>query len=351
MAELWFTLTPIPRTLLRIPRSRPRIVDGMFPVESRRRVLRIALGLIWLLDAALQFQPYMFTRAFVTQAIRSTASGNPKVVADPIAWSASFMSQHIAAYNAIFATIQLLLGLGLLYPRTVKLALAASIPWAVGVWWIGEGLGGVLAGVANPVTGAPGAAILYAFLALLAWPGAGGSPVSVAAAGRLGAVAPRVLWAGLWASFACLLLRPADRTPGALAGIASGMRSGEPNWIGALDGGLAHALAHSGPVVAIAAAALCATAAVTVGTGRLSQLGVLAAVVVACFIWLMEDFGGILTGQGTDPNTGPLLLVLAFAFWPIGHNDRGYTSAAPLRRAEETPAIAIAASYPSRLAG
>jgi hypothetical protein len=29
-----------------------------------------------------------------------------------------------------------------------------------------------------------------------------------------------------------------------------------------------------------------------------------------------EDLGGILTGQGTDPNTGLLLIVIAAAFWP-----------------------------------
>jgi hypothetical protein len=33
---------------------------------------------------------------------------------------------------------------------------------------------------------------------------------------------------------------------------------------------------------------------------------------------LAENLGGILTGQGTDPNTGPLLILLAFAYWPPG---------------------------------
>jgi hypothetical protein len=29
-----------------------------------------------------------------------------------------------------------------------------------------------------------------------------------------------------------------------------------------------------------------------------------------------RDFGGILTGQGTDPGTGPLLVRVALALWP-----------------------------------
>ena len=72
--------------------------------------------------------------------------------------------------NTIFAAIQLLIGLGIAWRPTVRLALAASIPWALGVWWFGEGLGGVLSGAADPVSGAPGAVIIYALLAVLLWP-------------------------------------------------------------------------------------------------------------------------------------------------------------------------------------
>jgi hypothetical protein len=41
-------------------------------------------------------------------------------------------------------------------------------------------------------------------------------------------------------------------------------------------------------------------------------------------LWVTgEDFGALLSGSATDPNTGPLLVLLALAFWP---------SAAPLAR-------------------
>ena len=81
--------------------------------------------------------------------------------------------------NTIFATIQLLLGLGIAFRPTVRVALAASVAWSLGVWWFGEGLGGVLSGGASPLNGAPGAVILYALLAVLLWPadrGAGRRP-------------------------------------------------------------------------------------------------------------------------------------------------------------------------------
>jgi hypothetical protein len=42
------------------------------------------------------------------------------------------------------------------------------------------------------------------------------------------------------------------------------------------------------------------------------------AVVAAAVIWVVgEAFGGVFTGQGTDPNTGPLLALLAAAYWPL----------------------------------
>ena len=32
--------------------------------------------------------------------------------------------------------------------------------------------------------------------------------------------------------------------------------------------------------------------------------------------WVAKGFGGIATGQATDPNSGPLLILLAACFWP-----------------------------------
>ena len=38
----------------------------------------------------------------------------------------------------------------------------------------------------------------------------------------------------------------------------------------------------------------------------------------ALAIWIVgENFGAMLTGMATDPNTGPLLILLAAAYWPL----------------------------------
>ncbi|HET7244482.1 MAG TPA: hypothetical protein VFJ07_06565, partial [Streptosporangiaceae bacterium] len=134
-----------------------------------RRALQLALAALWLLDAVLQYQTFMFSQGF-PRMLAATAAGNPGPVAGPVTWSAHLIGTHPGAATAAFGTLQLLLALGIAWRPTVRAALAASIAWAMAVWWLGEGLGGVLTGAASPVTGAPGAALLYALAAVLLWP-------------------------------------------------------------------------------------------------------------------------------------------------------------------------------------
>jgi hypothetical protein len=43
------------------------------------------------------------------------------------------------------------------------------------------------------------------------------------------------------------------------------------------------------------------------------------AALTALGIWALgEHFGAMFTGSGTDPSTGPLLILLAAAYWPLG---------------------------------
>ena len=134
----------------------------------------------------------------------------------PVSWSAGLVASHPVVWNTLFATVQLLLGAGLLWRPTVRAALAGSVAWALGVWWIGEGAGGLLAGGTLLFRRAR-AALLYVLLAGLIWPGRqvrahDAAPGAwVATTGPLGAVAPRVAWTLLWAGLGYLRLQPASR--------------------------------------------------------------------------------------------------------------------------------------------
>lgn len=325
--------------------------EATTPLDRNRRHLQLALGVIWLIDAGLQFQPYMFTKSFVVSTLEPTALGNPSIVAQPMLWADRFMLHDVAVWNSLFACIQLLIAIGLFRRRSVRLALAASVVWSLGVWWIGEGLGGVLSG-ATPVTGAPGAVILYALVAVLLYPPKVArhstghtSSVSVGRRSPLGGLAPNVLWAVLWGSFAYLLLLPANRAPHGLHNAVAAMASGEPGWIRSLDTGLASALGQHGTQTSAVLAVLCVFVALGIFFPALVRPVVVLAITVSLAFWVAEDFGGILTSQGTDVNSGPALVLLAMAYWPVTRMLRSQASAYPVaaKLAEPTPQPALPA--------
>jgi YtkA-like len=284
-------------------------------IPQARRGLQVVLGVVWLVDAALQFQPFMFGRGFANEILKPTAEGNPHLVAQPVLWSAHLVLQHPVFWNTTFALTQLLLALGLFWRRSVKFALVGTVVWSLVVWWLGEGLGGVFAGSAAPLMGSPGAVILYALLALLLWPAAdaGGSLAETSIIRRAAPLA----WLLLWGSQAYFALLPANDSPNALHGMFADMADGEPQPIAALDRLLARLVAHHsvfGPGFG-ALFAVCALAVLV--PPRLAKPLYGLAMVLAVITWVGQDFGEILTGQGTDVNSGPLLFLLALAYWPI----------------------------------
>jgi hypothetical protein len=307
-----------------------------------RRALQLALAAIWLLDGVLQYQSFMYTKAF-GQMLAGTAAGSPSVVARPITWDATLVEHHLVLVNTIFATVQLLLGLGIAFRPTVRVALAASVAWSLGVWWFGEGLGGVLSGAADPLNGAPGAVIIYALIAVLLWPtDRPGAPAPFAAARAVGAPMAKALWLVLWLSQAYFVLTPDNRAPQATNGMIATMNSGEPGWLAALMRGAASLTANQGLATSVAFAVAFVLIAVGVYLPVAAAKATLVlAIVVAAVIWVfVEAFGGILASGATDPNSGLLLGLLALTYWPSWSPlpARTGTSVAPSADAEGNPA-------------
>ncbi len=301
-----------------IGRGRSALASDWRAPDSRR-VLQLLLATIWLLDAVLQFQPYMFTRAFGDQMIASSADGNPAGLAHQITWAGRTIGHHAIASNTAFALVQLLIALGIAWRPTVKVALAGSIIWAICVWWIGEGLGGVLTATASPVTGAPGAVVLYALLAVLLWPtGRGASTAPFVAARPLGTAAARGFWLLLWGSLAYDALLAGNRSAQGLHDMFASMASGQPHWLSSLDRAAAGVVDHRGLFFSILLATLLALIALgtflPVGAARTT---IVVAMALAVVLWVVgQAFGDIFSGSGTDPNSGPLLILVAAAFWP-----------------------------------
>jgi hypothetical protein len=296
------------------------LVGGAAVSSGMRRNLQLALAGLWVLDGVLQFQPFMFTKDFAQMVIYPTIDGNPQVIASPMGWAQRTVLDHTVGANAAFAVIQLLLGLAIAYGPTVKLGLAASLPWSLAVWWFGEGLGGVLNGGADPLTGAPGAVILYALLAVLLWPVEESAPAPFEAARAVGVHAARALWLVLWGSFVYFTFASYNDAPGALSGQITGMADDEPNWLTSIINHAANLTNNRDLAISILLGVLFTGIGVSVYLPwrRVRRGWLLAALVFSAVIWVVvQAFGGVFTGMATDPNTGPLLALLALAYWPL----------------------------------
>jgi hypothetical protein len=272
-----------------------------------RRDLRVALGLLWLLDGLLQAQPFMFTGGFATQVIAPVGTGQPGLVSGPVHWAATLIAASPVAWNAAAAGIQLALGVGLLVPRTARLSLAASIGWAIGVWYVGEGLSGLASGHASLLTGAPGSALLYAILAVAAWPHEDSRREAPA---RWLAAA----WAVLWVGGAVFQLLPGQNTGPELASAVTAGAAGAPRWLAQLDASVGSWATHHGALAVI----LLAAVEVLVGLGALSHktrtLAVVTGLVLSAAVWIVgQNFGQLYSGHATDPNSAPLFVLMAVA--------------------------------------
>ncbi|HEX3540349.1 MAG TPA: hypothetical protein VHT75_07870 [Acidimicrobiales bacterium] len=291
------------------------------------RGVQLALGLLWLIDGALQFQPYMFSAQFVTQTLEPAANSVPGGAGRFIITIDQFLLPHIGWWNAVFATIQLVIGLGLLWPRTVRMALAGSVVWSLLVWWLGEGFGGIFSS-ASPLMGWPGAVLLYALLAVLAWPRKerrlGSHDRSVAERSPLGRVGACTAWLLLWTGAAAYLLLPVNRSPGSMESMIASMSEGQPSWVMSMNRALAAVAEYHGTQLSIALAVLCCVVGLSVIVPWDPRPVLIVAAFISLVFWLGEDFGGVFTGSGTDVNTGPLLIILVGTYWRPGRQSLGH---------------------------
>ncbi|MHB1537815.1 MAG: hypothetical protein ACYCUM_08010 [Solirubrobacteraceae bacterium] len=288
-------------------------------VRLRRRV-QLTLAAFWIIDALLQSQPPNFTPHLVYATILGNVENQPEPISGSILAAVHVLGPHAVALNVAIVLVELALGAGLLSPRSVKLALACSVAWALGVWWLGEGFGGLFAGEATLLVGAPGAALLYALVAIVAWPVERARARTVAGAGALGE--PRALraWALLWVGGALLRVAPFWFAPvyALQADFQNGLNE-EPGWLLHLGESLSRFARNAGLALPIALALLEAT----IGLGvllcsRRRRVLLAAGMLLSCLYWVVgEQLGGLLTGRATDLGAAPLYVLLAVTLWPL----------------------------------
>jgi spore coat protein A len=273
------------------------------------RAIQVALGLCWILDGALQLQPFMYSKSWIQQ-LASMGADQPQWLTSSIAWATGLAGTHLAVWNTFFALTQLAIGLGLVYRRTVSMALTGSLAWAAVVWWFGEAFGMLLMNTASPLTGAPGAVVLYALIALMVWPN--GRP-----GGLLGGRGARTMWAVLWVAMGWLWLLAANSGANSVSNAIASAPTGA-RWLSTVLSAAAQVTAGRGQVIALSSAGLCALIGCGAGLRWHARAFLWIAIVLNGVYWVVgQAFGGLATGEATDINSAPLFVLLAAAMFSL----------------------------------
>jgi hypothetical protein len=294
-------------------------------LDRRRQLLTLALAGLWLVDACLQMQPYMWGQAFYGSMLQMANMDLPGWMTQLEVHLSTWVVPHTVAWNALFIATQASIGLGLLWRRTRRAFLALSVLWGLVVWLAGEGLGGITMPGSSPLNGAPGPALLYVVVALMLWPGrrcgptrAGRSVADDGVGGRLGA---RLAWVALWIGTGVLWLRPINFTAPGPGGALANAGDAGPGWERAINHAVGSLVGNSGIAFALVMSSLQVLTAAGVLNARTRRPALILGATLAAFYGLFgQDLGGLATGQATDPGTLPILLLWVAALWPLAHD-------------------------------
>ena len=267
--------------------------------------VRHLLAAVWIVDGLLNFQPQMLNG--FSSMVAPNAQGQIGFIAYPILHVGHFMARDTALWTVVAGLVQIGIGVGLLWRRTLRGAVIVSFAFGLGVWWLGEGLGSVFDGKASPLTGAPGAVLLYLVLGVVAW---------LEDEGRSARQFLLGAWTALWGLSALFWALPDNRMAQSVRDQLSAAANGQPGWYAHFLRSLSHAFAGVGTEVAVLMVAVSILLAVGPWLGRRPTPFLIAGSAVAIVFWVTgQAVGGLVTGMASDPNTGPLVVLLAYGLW------------------------------------
>ena len=298
-------------------------------------MLRRALGVLWLADALVKLSlPFGDRPGDQWYEQIMTAEGGPPGFHRILAWETQAFADHPLLWW-LPAAVELGIGGWLAIRPDSRRALAVSAGWAVVVWLAGEGMGGLLTGESSILGDFPGAALLYAVAAVILYPRRVPRP-GAAEAGIMGQWS-RMVWLALWIGAAFFTAMPQLTMNGLdsmltvtyieAAGPLRSMDAAVLSWL----------TVGNTKLLGFAAAAVCLAVGFAVFLGAWPRAFLALAVLLVFAGWVVfQNFAGIYTGAATDVGTGPILILLACAFWPAGR----------ARRPEEAAAGAAAKAPP-----
>jgi len=145
---------------------------------------------------------------------------------------------------------------------------------------------------------------------LIVWPN--GRP-----GGLLGVRGARISWAVLWVLMGCLWLLAVNSSANATRTLINAAPSGM-SWLSSVQNGFASAAKGNGLIIALVLAFLSFAIGIAVAVNWHPRKFLIAAIALNLVYWVVgQGFGGIFAGGATDPNAGPLFVLLACALYAL----------------------------------
>ncbi len=289
-----------------------------------KAILQI-IGALWLLDAFLQIQPSMFSMNMVNGTLLPIIQNQPPLIAANLNWIVAVSSTHLSLLNWGITLVQAAIGVALLTGRWIRETVVISAVWGLILWYAGEGLSGLLTGQSSALFGAPGSVLLYiiiTFVIVLQYK----EPIDYTAANdRSVSLQQRVFMrralGGFWIFAGLLQLQPYWWQYGQISNTISTLYN--PGTLqGALVDPILHGLAAATLPVEGLLNALLVVFFIALGVWILAaKSSSLHTALVVSLIgaiglwWFFEAFGMVFSGMSTDPNTGPLIILMTLALW------------------------------------
>ena len=130
--------------------------------------LKMALGTLWLIDGILQLQPEM-PYVFLPYVIIPVMGSTNGAIYNIVLFGVNIWSLHPVIFNAMAAVTQLFIGIGLLIKLNKTgnvLVLMVSAAWSLIIWIFGEGFGGIFQAGSSFLSGVPGSALVYFIISI-----------------------------------------------------------------------------------------------------------------------------------------------------------------------------------------
>lgn len=277
-------------------------------VKIKLRKFEIILGIFWIIDGLLELQPKLLTTKLAISVIKPMALGQPLILKDLILNVSHIIINHPLFYGLIFGLIQISIGLLIIFKKSNRLGIYISIFWGILVWIIGEGLAGLLTNHSYLEVGAPGAVLLYVIFGfVLLFKNRSMSQKIII-----------YIWAIIWILGAILLLK---NSQGSLKVYLETLQSNlvyTPIWLININSSLIKVISLFGnwSIIYISGIYL-AIGILALFSLKLLKISLILGIILALIIWFVgEDLGGFYTGIMTDPNSAPLIILLASYIFP-----------------------------------